>query len=213
MRIISTQHIAAQMAVLRYDQGRIAEIADLVRGSSASLRYNSGWRAGFLVILCESGAHDEARAELARWEADGFVDPAEDQNGPSALNWLAAACLRLAEARRAEHLYARFLPYSGRNAVNVLAAVCYGSADRPLGELALAAGRLDDAERHLQRALDANTRLGARPFVARTEYALARLLLTRRGPGDEQRAGEILARCVAAAEQLGMAKLAEELRR
>ena len=40
-------------------------------------------------------------------------------------------------------------------------------------------GRFDEAEEHFKQALDDNTRFRARPWVARTQFELARMLLAR----------------------------------
>ena len=48
---------------------------------------------------------------------------------------------------------------------------------------------------------------------ARTQVSYADLLLTRRGPGDLERAREMLADAIVVADALGMVVLAERARR
>jgi hypothetical protein len=99
-------------------------------------------------------------------------------------------------------------------------AVSLGPVDLRLGRLALLRGRHADAERHLQDAIDICARMGARPYLAESHYALA-LAIARRG-GDDDGAGALaslgtalsftrarasLDEALAIARELGMAPL------
>ena len=53
--------------------------------------------------------------------------------------------------------------------------------------------------------------MGARPWTARTQSELARLLRTRRGPGDRDEAAELVAQARETAEGLDMRTLAADL--
>jgi hypothetical protein len=55
-------------------------------------------------------------------------------------------------------------------------------------------------------------RMGARPWVARTQLAYAEMLLTRRQRGDKARARELLADAVLTADALGMGVVAQRAR-
>ena len=55
--------------------------------------------------------------------------------------------------------------------------------------------------------------MGAKPMFARTQVSWAELLLARRGPGDAERARDMLADAVVVADALGMVVLAERARR
>ncbi|HEX4255596.1 MAG TPA: hypothetical protein VH089_10940, partial [Streptosporangiaceae bacterium] len=70
------------------------------------------------------------------------------------------------------------------------AVFCAGSVERNVGDLALATGRTDEAIRRYTTAIEMNTRIGARPFLA-----LSRLDL----PGPLVEAGALVARIDAAA--------------
>src|SRR5439155_13284800 len=67
--------------------------------------------------------------------------------------------------------------------------------------------RWEEAARHFEDALEMNTRLGARPFVARTQHAYARLLFARGWPGDVAKACELLRLAGETARALGMKRL------
>jgi DNA-binding NarL/FixJ family response regulator len=72
-------------------------------------------------------------------------------------------------------------------------------------------GRWADAERHFQDALAMNARLGARPWLAHTQYQYALLLLVRHQSGDGTQAIALLGEALATARTLGMRALEARL--
>jgi tetratricopeptide (TPR) repeat protein len=95
------------------------------------------------------------------------------------------------------------------SALNVPRTFALGSTSRPLGILASLVGRFDDAARHFDDALRMNERMEARPWVAHTQEAYARMLLRRNARGDREHADELLSRARAAYQELGMQDAAE----
>lgn len=77
---------------------------------------------------------------------------------------------------------------------------------RYLGILASTMTSWDDAQAHFEDALEANARMGARPWLAHTQDDHAHMLLARDAPGDSQRAELLLAEAVATYRELGMAR-------
>jgi hypothetical protein len=73
-------------------------------------------------------------------------------------------------------------------------------------------GDLEAAWRHLDDALAMNERMGARPWVARTKLDLARTLIARGGPGDDQRARTLADESQAIADEIGMPVVATRAR-
>ena len=100
-------------------------------------------------------------------------------------------------------LYDLLLPWGALNAVAV-PEVSLDSASRPLGMLATRLGRLEDAARHFEDAMEMNERMGARPGLAHTQHDQARMLHLRDGPGDRDRSRELLEAAVAGYRELGM---------
>jgi hypothetical protein len=68
------------------------------------------------------------------------------------------------------------------------------------------------AEGHFIGAMDMHERMGARPWVARTQVAYAEMLLTRRRRGDKARARDLLADAMLTAEALGMRVIVQRAR-
>jgi hypothetical protein len=144
--------------------------------------------------------------------ADGFDALPRDANWLIAVTLLAEVCGALGDAERAGELHELLAPYAGRNVLVGRAASCNGSASRLLGILASALGRWDEAERRFADARKMHVRMGARPWLARTELAWAEMLLSRGAPGDHRVARERLAEGIVIADALGMVAVAEHAR-
>jgi tetratricopeptide (TPR) repeat protein len=86
-------------------------------------------------------------------------------------------------------------------------ATSRGSVARWLGVLATLLSRYDEAERHFEHALEMNTRIRARIWVAHTEHDYARMLVARDRPGDRERARALSAQALATAREVGMTPL------
>jgi class 3 adenylate cyclase len=121
---------------------------------------------------------------------------------------LASATARIADAARAAALYERILPLAERCVMSG-GCVFTGSMSLPLALLAETLGRLDDAERHFRAALATHERVGARAFVARTRYELARMLLARGTIDDRDAALDLLHEALEEAQRLGMKAIVE----
>ncbi len=123
---------------------------------------------------------------------------------------LSEVCSYLEDVARAETLYNLLVEYASRNGVHS-GVVCTGSIAHQIALLASTAGRLDEAETYFEAALDANERMGARPFLAQTQSAYARMLLKRGSDGDVERAQQLIATALETAEEIGMAKLVADI--
>ncbi len=104
--------------------------------------------------------------------------------------------------------YRRLLPFEdliqcgGAGVVTIEGAVA-GS----LGLAAAVCDRLDDAVRHLRRAIEINDRVGLPPYVATATLDLARVLARRDRPGDAAESVALAQSARAMAEQMGMRRL------
>jgi len=105
-------------------------------------------------------------------------------------------------------LYELLLSYQGRNAF-CGSLLCFGSADRYLGQLCTAMSRWADAERHFEAAMAMNARIGAQLPLAHTRHDYATMLAVRDERGDRQRAAVLLQDSLNAARGFGMRRLEE----
>ena len=201
---------AQAMFNIRREQGRLAEVEPAVRQFVEMYPMLVAWRAGLALLLVELGREDEARAEfeaLARLE-----DLPRDANWLIGVTLLAEVAGALGDGARAEPLYSLLEPFAGRNVVVGRAATCNGSASRLLGILAAAMRSWELAEGHFINALAMHERMGAGPWVARTQLAYAEMLLTRRRRGDRARARGLLEDANAIADTLEMPVVAGRAR-
>ena len=200
---------AQAMFNIRREQGRLAEVEPAVRRFIDIYPALVAWRAALALLLVELDRVDEARTEFELLAADELP---RDANWLIGVTLLAEVCGELGDGARAEGLYALLEPYTGRNVLVGRAATCNGSASRLLGILAGAMRAWELAEAHFIDALAMHERMGARPWVARTQLAYAEMLLTRRRRGDRGRARELLDAAAGTADALGMAVVAARAR-
>jgi len=195
---------------IRREQGRLAEVEPSVRRFIELYPRLVAWRAALALLLVELGREDEARVEFEALA--GLEDLPRDANWLIGVTLLAEVCGALRDGARAEPLYALLEPYAGRNVVVGRAATCNGAASRLLGILAAAMRSWELAEGHFISALAMHEKMGARPWVARTQVAYAEMLLTRRRRGDRARARDLLAEAMVTADALGMPVVAQRAR-
>ena len=194
-----------QMFGVRREQGRLAEIAPVVRLLGGSAR-DSAWGPGLIAVLAELGMVDDARRELGRLVGDG-IGALRPSLWVAALVYLTDACAVLRDEALAETLYRELLPHAGSNTMVGHLVACYGATDRYLGMNAAVLGEWERAEEHFEAALALNTRLGARTWLAHTAHEYGRMLLARNGSGDRQRARTQLSIAVGLARSIGMPTL------
>jgi tetratricopeptide (TPR) repeat protein len=200
---------------LRVEQGRLHEMEERIAAFAGSTARHSFWRPPvFRSALVLTHAYLQRRADAERGLEHlaandfGFLD----DGGPwylSNVAFLSEAVWLLGAATHAARLYGRLLPFADQCIAIMGANGWHGSVSLYLGYLATTLGRWDDAERHYANALAMHEGMGARPFAAHTRFAWADMLVPRDGPGDRERALELNAQALAAAEEMGLTMLAE----
>jgi ATP/maltotriose-dependent transcriptional regulator MalT len=193
-----------QMFSLRREQGRLAELAPVIRVLAGGQRERGAWRPGFASVLVELGMAAEARRELDRVAAEGLAQFRESL-WLAALTYLTDACAAVGHERIAELVYPELEPLTGAPVMIGHLVAWYGSADRYLGMLAATLRDWDQAEDHFERALELDEAMGAGTWLAHTAYEYARLLLMRGGEGE--RAVGLLTRAGDLASSIGLVSL------
>jgi tetratricopeptide (TPR) repeat protein len=198
-----------QMFSLCREQGRLTEMAPLVRHFVQTTPREGAWRLGLALIYAELGMRNEAQTEFASLIANDFAAIPEDATWLYSMGMLAETCHLLVDAQAAASLYDLLLPYAHCNIVAPPLVALHGVAARHLGMLASTMKRCKEAEGHFELALELNDRQGSRPFVAHTQHQYAQMLLARNATGDRERAKQLLVAALATARELRMNALAE----
>jgi tetratricopeptide (TPR) repeat protein len=207
MAILTT---GGQLFQLRWDQGRLGEMEVPLARTVHRYPYLHSLRCNLAFLYAEMGQDADARKIFEELARNGFSEVVSRRGSTVAACWLAEACALLEDAPRAAVLYEILLPYAGRvHVIAPYATSCVGSVSRQLGLLATVMSRWEDAERHFEDALEMHARMRARPFLARTRYEYARMLLARGQPADREKAHDLLDQALAAAEELGMKTVTE----
>jgi DNA-binding CsgD family transcriptional regulator len=192
-----------QMFGVRREQGRLAELAPVIRLLAGQSGETGPWRPGLVSVLVELGMHAEARRELERVRADG-LDAFRESLWLASLTYLTDACTALHDEATAAIVYPELEPLAGANVMIGHLVACYGAADRYLGMLAATLGEWERAEGHFRGAAELNRRTGMLTWLAHTlhQHALARL-----ARGDPAGAAPLLSEAAAIAEARGLRAL------
>jgi DNA-binding SARP family transcriptional activator/DNA-binding CsgD family transcriptional regulator/tetratricopeptide (TPR) repeat protein len=203
-----------QMFSIRREQGRLAEIAPLVRLiASGQTEADSLWRPALAVLLAEIGDVESARRELEALVDADLRATLRGGLGVGGLTYAAEACALIEDAALAAPIYEQLLVFEGQNTVIGSAVACYGAADRMLGALATVMQQWDDAERHLENALVLNRRMGSPTWIAHTLHERARLTLRRGGPHELELTRERASEALDAARRIGLRGLVARIER
>jgi len=192
-----------QMFGVRREQGRLAELAPVMRVLAAGDRGGGAWRPGLAAMLAELAMEEQVRGELDRVRAEG-LEPLREGLWLASLTYLADAAGAVAHQEVASLVYPLLAPLTGTTVMIGHGVACYGAADRYLGMLAATLGEDDRAAGHFEAALHLNRQMGASTWLAHTAYEYGRMLL---GRGDSDRGEHLLAEAALLAETVGMPTL------
>jgi DNA-binding CsgD family transcriptional regulator/tetratricopeptide (TPR) repeat protein len=190
-----------QMFGIRREQGRLAELAPVVRVLAASA--GQAWTPGLAAMLAELGMDADARRVLDSVRADG-LDPRKHTLWLATLTYLTDAAAALSDEALARELYPLLAPHAGSIVQIGHLVACQGAADRYLGMLATTLGEWSLAERHFEEGLALDESFGSRTWHAHGGVEYARMLLRRRSGDDRARATALLAQAAAAARECGL---------
>ena len=153
---------------------------------------------------------DDLAVSIAATVGAAEIGPPVDQLWLSRACQLAAVAQHLGDVSSGHRLLDVLRPHAGEHG-NMLFATM-GSVARYLGLLCRLLGRLDEAESWLNVAENANEKLGAVTWLARTRLDVAELRFERAGTADP-RGRAALAQATAAATELGLATVGERAAR
>ena len=203
---------AVQSFWLYREQGRLQALLPSVQRLVAQYPAVPAWRSALAAIYCDLGQAEAARGEFVRLAGQDFRDLPYTNSWLMSISLLAEVCAFLNDRPHAMTLYDLLLPYATHTVVIGGDAVgCHGAVARLLGLLATTLQRWEPAVQHFEAALHMHQRMGARPFVARTQYAYAAMLVARNAPGDMAQAQALLTLAHTTAQDLQMQGLMPHL--
>lgn len=209
-RSIQDNDVTAQMIFsLRRERGQLGTLGPAVTMFVRRTAMAAIWRPALALIYVELDDLDSARSVLDDLASDDFRSIPEDARWTTCIAYLAEVCVALDDRRRASRLYELLLPWSGRN-IGV-GIECLGSSDRFLGLLAALDERWPDAERHFEKALEMNDRIGAVLPREHTRRDYADMLVRRGASGDRARATAYLDIAEGHASALGLIALGRRI--
>jgi DNA-binding CsgD family transcriptional regulator len=197
-----------QMFGIRREQGRLAELAPVIRLLAGQPGSSGPWRPGLVSVLVELGMDTAARQELEQVRTDG-LDSLRESLWLASLTYLTDACAALGDEETAALVYPELEPLAGTNVMIGHLVACYGAADRYLGMLATTLGEWDRAEAHFAHATVLNRRTGMLTWLGHTLHQHARARIAR---GDAAGAVPLLSEAAAIAEANGQRALLARIR-
>src|SRR5262249_41004410 len=125
----------SQLYVLRWGQGRLAEIEPQVRDYVAQHAAAPGWESAAAPLPATMGWKDEARPRFEPAYA-AFLELPRDVTWLPHLGLVAETCAVLDDRARAAVLYDLLAPFADQYLVAGPGAACFGAAARVTGLLA-----------------------------------------------------------------------------
>jgi DNA-binding CsgD family transcriptional regulator len=192
-----------QMYAIRRAEGRLAEVAPLMRALAGRPGSSSTWRPGLAALYVDLDMLDEAREVFASLAPERFGSVPRDAVWPASLTFVAETCLALADRAEARVLYEELTPFRGHNLMAGM-TICFGPADRLLGGLAALLGRTEDADEHFRVALELAERSPSPLWTCEVQYDWAGVLAGR----DRERAARLHEEALATARRHGIGRVA-----
>jgi len=199
--------------VSAWQQGRLDDRASVTRAAidlNPQFRERAVYRASRAYFLLMLGLQDRAREEFERLAANDFRALPRHWSMPLALMYLSEVAFALGDTGRAAQLYDLLFPIADRLILAGINGVCSGAASHWLGMLAGTLKRWDDAVSHFENAIETNARIGARPYLARSQHEYARMLIERSTSDDKEKARTLLTDATATYRELGMPTFLED---
>jgi tetratricopeptide (TPR) repeat protein len=208
----AARSFASHMSFIRHEQGRLDELLQAAEDLVEQYPGLAAARCVRAFSYAQLGQAAQARQELEGLARNDFGDIPRDEAWLPCLGLLSPVAAVLGDATRSHLLYELLLPYADRCVVTG-ALLSAGSVSHPLGLLATALSRYEDAARHFEQALEMNIRIRSPLWIGHTQVGYAHMLLLRNRPGDDDKALQLLAKARTTAEELGLTALGAAARR
>ncbi|MCC6641688.1 MAG: AAA family ATPase [Deltaproteobacteria bacterium] len=210
-RIAFTAARLGNIAAIRYEQGRMAELLPLLAPLAEQFSNVAALRTAWILALLEAGRTDEARGAFEALADRAAADVVGTESWLSAIATLADICARLADPLRARALSLLLAPRTEQCIIIANGHYCQGPVALYLGMLACTEEDYDAADEALALSLARSDALRSPVWRAHTLAARARMLLARAERGDRRLAKDVASEALGIAQKLGMGRLCREL--
>lgn len=197
----------AQLATIRWYQGRLPELLPMLRDSAFSPALSAVDNSSVAALAVAAALSGDRHTSASSLAALCGTDLA---NQPRSSSWLVTmlgvveTAYLLNDADVAARAYELLSPYAGLPVVGSLGITCFGSAQHVLGTAALACGQLDTAIAHLRAAVQQNLALAHWPAVVASRQRLAQAYALRGSAADAEAADRELDAASREAAPLGL---------
>ncbi|MDP9286132.1 MAG: hypothetical protein M3P41_14440, partial [Actinomycetota bacterium] len=192
-----------QLYTLRDFQGRLEGVEPAIANLVAEYPARPAFRCVLVHLQARLGRLPEAKRALDHLAEDDFSALPFDQEWLYGMSLLAETSALLGDIDSASTLYRLLLPWAALNAADHPEGI-RGSVSRYLGLLATTTRHPSQAAQHFEDALEANERMGARPWLAHTKHDYARMLLAQGAAGAGEKAQALLSQALTTYRELGM---------
>ena len=197
-------YYAAHMLLIRHEQGRLEELVPTCVELAADPDFTVPAAGAITALMyCELERPEDSRPYYEPLAATRFSAIPHDLLWLMGLANCAEVAVRLGDSESAAVLAELLTPYPDH--LETIGAWPLNCVSHYLGLLATSLGRFDEAEARFEAGASTQLRIGAPAWLARTRLEWGRMLITRRQPGDTQRARELLDQALITARELGLA--------
>jgi len=190
-----------QMFAIYKARGDLRRVGAFLKRILMSSDDSKLWLPGLVLLHCELGQHDQARAALQR--LGRISDLPRDDLHIISLVYLAEACRQLQDRGRIAEIYDNLYPNRDRTA-NLPGHVMLGAISGHLAILAAVLHKSRQARELFEHALEFNRRIGAGPELARCSVEYAAWLSCSEYDADRRRARLLIAEATPAAKNLDL---------
>lgn len=199
-----------QSFTLARHRGKLQDLEPTIRQSVDEYSARPMFRCMLALLSAETERPNEAQVALSSLAADDVASLPLNNEWIFSMSMLAEVAELVGDTERAHVMYGLLRPYEAHNGATA-DYISTGAVSRYLGLLSGLMGRLDEADRHFDDALQMNERMGARPWAAHTLFDHARMLVARDLPGDRERGSGLLAHALETCRELGLVALEERV--
>jgi len=200
-----------QMFAIRREQSRLSEVAPVMKLLIEENPDEITWLPGFALVAFDLGYREAAQRRLEELFSTRFTLPLDGKRSAS-LSFLTEVAAGLGDMEAARTLYKLMLDYKEMTVTIGMATVCFGAASRYLGMLSAALGEFDRASKHYEHALEMNSAIGSRPWLAHTQAEYSDLLMKIGSRSAIKRAMSLSEHARSTAAELGMVRLQQRLK-